>query len=153
MKALSEEEKRQEAELDKVIDAEVERLFKKRLSQWQAEREARKKLLEEVLAERKQQVDDKGKFDWSVEHLATIPIKFGFNLKFDVTKNASDSSKLKSKKLMKTLNDASNWKKKTSTRYSSRINLMKVTCCHKWSTICKTKKKFFKISGPLNNKH
>ncbi len=59
LRALNEEEKRQEAELDKVIDAEVERLFKKRLSQWQAEREARKKLLEDVMAERKQQVDDK----------------------------------------------------------------------------------------------
>lgn len=45
--------------MERVIEADVERQFQKRLNQWKAEKEARKKLLNEVVAERKRQIEEK----------------------------------------------------------------------------------------------
>jgi cilia- and flagella-associated protein 53 len=59
LKQQLEDEKRYEKELDRIIEADVERQFQKRLNQWKAEKEARKKLLNEVVAERKQQIGEK----------------------------------------------------------------------------------------------
>lgn len=59
LKAMLIEEKLREAELDKLIDAEVERTWQKRLAQWRTEKEARQKLLNQVIAARKQQVEEK----------------------------------------------------------------------------------------------
>lgn len=56
---MMEEEKRREAELENLIQQEVERMWQKRLAAWQLEREARKKLLRDVLAARAQQVQDR----------------------------------------------------------------------------------------------
>ncbi|NP_001171797.1 coiled-coil domain-containing protein 11-like [Saccoglossus kowalevskii] len=54
-----EEEKEREKELDRVITAEVEKQWQKRLDQWDREHEARKRLMQEVLAERQKQVEAK----------------------------------------------------------------------------------------------
>ncbi len=62
MKVQLEEEKRREKEIEQIIDSEIEKQFQKRLAQWKAEKEARRRLLEDVLRERKQQVEDKSKF-------------------------------------------------------------------------------------------
>lgn len=56
---LMEEEKAREKELDKMIDSEVEKMWQKRLNQRRLEREARKRLLEDVLAGRKLQLQAK----------------------------------------------------------------------------------------------
>lgn len=52
-------EQQREAEIDRMISAEVERQWQKRLSQWAKERNARKRLMEEVLAIRRQQVEER----------------------------------------------------------------------------------------------
>ena len=61
LKAQLEEEKRKEKELELFIDAEVEKQFQKRLNQWRAEKEARKRLLEQVIRERRVQILEKSK--------------------------------------------------------------------------------------------
>lgn len=60
---LMEEEKRKEQELENLIHAEVERMWQKRLDAWQRERDARKKLMRDVLEIRAQQVQERCKFD------------------------------------------------------------------------------------------
>ena len=45
-----------------MIAAEVERQWQKRLDQWAKERKARKKLMEEVLAIRRQQVEERREY-------------------------------------------------------------------------------------------
>ena len=54
-----EEEKIRERELENLIQAEVEKMWQKRLAAWQTEREARKKLMQDVLAIRAQQVQER----------------------------------------------------------------------------------------------
>ncbi|XP_077988952.1 cilia- and flagella-associated protein 53-like [Glandiceps talaboti] len=54
-----EEEKQREKELEQVVNEEVEKQWRKRLEQWDREREARKRLMQEVLAERQKQVEAK----------------------------------------------------------------------------------------------
>lgn len=54
-----EEEKRLEKELDNMIEAEVKRQWQKRLDQWAKERDARKRLMDDVLATRKRQLQEK----------------------------------------------------------------------------------------------
>jgi cilia- and flagella-associated protein 53 len=54
-----EEEKRQQQQLDIIINIEIEKQFAKQLARWKAEREARKKLLNQVIKERQQQINDK----------------------------------------------------------------------------------------------
>ncbi len=56
---LKEQEEANEKELEWMCDAEVEKMWQKKLAQWRLEKEARKKLLEDVLAARKKQVSDR----------------------------------------------------------------------------------------------
>ena len=56
---LMEAEKAKERELEQLIQAEVERMWQKRLDQWKTERQARKKLMQDVLAIRAQQVQER----------------------------------------------------------------------------------------------
>lgn len=48
-----------EQELDKLCDEEVEKMWQKRLAQWRREKEARRQLLQEVLAARSLQVHNR----------------------------------------------------------------------------------------------
>lgn len=57
----AEEEKRREKELDILLKAELEQQWAKRLSQWRIEREARRKLMDDVIKTRKQQIEEKCK--------------------------------------------------------------------------------------------
>lgn len=59
LEQLKADEKAAEAELDRLCDAEVEKAWQKKLAQWKLEKEARHKLLQEVLAARQQQVANK----------------------------------------------------------------------------------------------
>ena len=58
---MREEEWSREQEMEKVCDAEVEKMWEKRVRQWMIQKQARQKLLEEVLASRRQQIQDKRK--------------------------------------------------------------------------------------------
>ena len=58
---LMEEEKVRERELEYLIQTEVEKMWQKRLDAWKTEREARKKLMQDVLAIRAQQVQERCK--------------------------------------------------------------------------------------------
>lgn len=55
------EEERVERELDALITSEVAKQWAKRTEQWKREREARAKLMQEVLDSRKQQIKEKRK--------------------------------------------------------------------------------------------
>ena len=55
------EEEKREKELDALITSEVEKQWAKRAEQWKREREARAKLMKDVLDSRKQQIKDKCK--------------------------------------------------------------------------------------------
>ena len=48
-----------EKELDSMINAEVEKQWQVRLNQWNREKEARRKLLREVVDTRKKQIQEK----------------------------------------------------------------------------------------------
>lgn len=61
LRQLKEEEKAKEVELERLIHEEVEKMWQKRLNQWRLEREARKKLLAEVLHGRAIQLQDRCK--------------------------------------------------------------------------------------------
>lgn len=61
LKQLYEEEKIRERELEALIQQEVERMWQKRLAQWKLEREARKKLMQDVLVVRAEQVQERCK--------------------------------------------------------------------------------------------
>ena len=49
--------------MEKLVDAEVEKMWQKRLQQWKLEKQARQNLLQEVLESRKRQVEDKRKLE------------------------------------------------------------------------------------------
>ena len=53
------EEERRERELDTLVNTEVEKQWAKRLEQWRKEREARRKLMKDVLDTRKKQIQEK----------------------------------------------------------------------------------------------
>ena len=55
------EEERVERELDALINSEVAKQWAKRTEQWKREREARAKLMQEVIKSRKQQIQEKCK--------------------------------------------------------------------------------------------
>ena len=57
------EEERREREVDALVNSEVEKQWGKRLEQWRKEREARKKLMQDVLNERKKQIEEKCEFN------------------------------------------------------------------------------------------
>ncbi|XP_067937647.1 cilia- and flagella-associated protein 53-like [Watersipora subatra] len=59
LKQLQEEEKAREGEMEAIINSEVEKNWQKRLAQWRLEREARKKMLQEVMAERGHQINER----------------------------------------------------------------------------------------------
>ncbi len=59
MAQLKEQEMEYEKELDKMWDAEMEKMWRNKIAQWRLEKEARKKLLEDVIAVRKTQVSHK----------------------------------------------------------------------------------------------
>ena len=56
------EEEEREKELDVLIQAEVEKQWARRLEQWRQEKAARKKLMQDVLDTRKQQIKEKCQF-------------------------------------------------------------------------------------------
>ena len=60
-KQKNEEEKR-EKELDALIQAEVQKQWARRLELWRQEKAARKKLMQDVLDARKQQIKEKCQF-------------------------------------------------------------------------------------------
>ena len=55
------EEAQRERELERLCDAEVEKTWEKKVRQWKLEKEARRKLLEEVMASRRMQLQEKRK--------------------------------------------------------------------------------------------
>lgn len=55
------EEERREKELDSILNIEVEKQWGQRLAQWRKEREARKKLLHDVVETRQKQIKEKCK--------------------------------------------------------------------------------------------
>ncbi|XP_074650334.1 cilia- and flagella-associated protein 53-like [Tubulanus polymorphus] len=59
LKNMLEEEKIREKELDRLLDEEVEKMWQKRIRQWDLEAEAREKLLSDVMQTRKQQIEEK----------------------------------------------------------------------------------------------
>ena len=62
------EEERVERELDALINSEVAKQWAKRTEQWKREREARAKLMQEVLESRKQQIKEKCKLALNLWH-------------------------------------------------------------------------------------
>lgn len=59
LRAMKAESAHREAELERLIDAEVERSWEKRLTQWKQEKIARQKLLEDVMTSRRRQIQEK----------------------------------------------------------------------------------------------
>ena len=57
------EEKEKERELDRLIQHEVEAVWQKRLDQWRTERLVRRKLMEQVIAARNEQIQER--CEWS----------------------------------------------------------------------------------------
>lgn len=55
------EERQRELELDTLLTAEVEQQWAKRVAQWRTEKEARRKLMDDVMRIRKQQIQEKSK--------------------------------------------------------------------------------------------
>ena len=56
---MREDELRREREMESVCDAEVERMWEKRVRQWKMEKMARQKLLDEVVEARRQQIQQR----------------------------------------------------------------------------------------------
>lgn len=53
------EEEKRERELDGLLTAQVEKQWAKRMEQWRKEREARKKLMKDVMENRRVQIQEK----------------------------------------------------------------------------------------------
>ena len=53
------EEERKEKEFDQLVTVEVEKQWSKRVAHWKMEKEARKRLMEDVIQTRKQQIKEK----------------------------------------------------------------------------------------------
>ena len=58
-----------EVELERLIHQEVEKMWQKRLNQWKLEREARKKLLADVLEGRARQLQERCKFIYQYQYI------------------------------------------------------------------------------------
>ena len=56
-----EEEKRRAKELDRLVDREMAAMWAKRLQQWRLEKEARHRLLQDVMETRRKQLEEKRK--------------------------------------------------------------------------------------------
>jgi len=59
LRQMKEDEDAYANQLERLVDGEVEKAWQKKLAQWRLEKEARRKLLHDVLEGRKQQVHDK----------------------------------------------------------------------------------------------
>ena len=59
LRQLRDEQQRREKELETICESEVEKMWDKRVRQWKIEKTARQKLLDEVLASRRQQIQQK----------------------------------------------------------------------------------------------
>ncbi|XP_038077706.1 cilia- and flagella-associated protein 53-like [Patiria miniata] len=59
LRQTAREDEERDREIDKLVDAEVQRQWQKRLDEWARQREARKRLMDNVLAVRRQQVEAK----------------------------------------------------------------------------------------------
>ena len=57
-----EQERERELELESALSAEVQKQWAKRVEQWRKEREARRKLMDDVLKTRKEQIKEKCKY-------------------------------------------------------------------------------------------
>ena len=68
------EEERVERELDALINSEVAKQWAKRTEQWKREREARAKLMQEVLESRKQQIKEKCKLICGIAYKSVISV-------------------------------------------------------------------------------
>ena len=60
---MREEERRRELEMESICDAEVEKMWEKRVRQWRMEKMARQKLLEEVVEARRQQIQHRRTYE------------------------------------------------------------------------------------------
>lgn len=63
------EERQRELELDSLLSVEVEQQWAKRAAQWRTEKEARCKLMDDVMKIRRQQVEEKCEAVYSLEYL------------------------------------------------------------------------------------
>ena len=63
LEQLQQEEALRERELERLCDAEVEKMWEKKVKQWKLEKEARRKLLQDVMASRRIQLQDKRMFN------------------------------------------------------------------------------------------
>lgn len=64
--AQAHEEEQRERELDALVNSEVEKQWGKRVEQWRKEKEARRKLMQDVLDTRKKQIQEKCKNAWKL---------------------------------------------------------------------------------------
>ena len=69
------EEEKIERELDSLINSEVAKQWAKRTEQWKREREARAKLMKDVLDTRKQQIKEKCKPPHVITYLMWMPLR------------------------------------------------------------------------------
>lgn len=59
LEAVCREEERRERELEEMLNSEVEKMWQKRVQQWKKEREARNKLMIDVLKSREEQIKER----------------------------------------------------------------------------------------------
>lgn len=59
LKQMKETERQRELELERVCDAEVEKMWDKKVKQWRLEKDARRKLMEDVMESRRHQLMEK----------------------------------------------------------------------------------------------
>ena len=58
---MNQEKEQRERDLERLCDIEVEKMWQKKLAQWRLEKQARQKLLADVLATRQRQVSERRK--------------------------------------------------------------------------------------------
>lgn len=66
----AQEEEKREKELDALVNAEVQKQWAKRVEQWRMERQARKKLMQDVLDTRKKQIQERCMLSCTCNHHA-----------------------------------------------------------------------------------
>jgi len=60
------EERLREQEIERLCDSEVEKMWEKKVQQWKSEALTRQKLLQEVMESRRQQLQQKREFKFSI---------------------------------------------------------------------------------------
>ena len=58
----AQQEREREKEFEAVVTAELEKQWRGRIEQWKKEREARRKLMQEVMETRKKQIEEHSKY-------------------------------------------------------------------------------------------